>query len=626
MLNGRRTIGVFLCKIAGDGRNDICRALHAQAKKRGIDLIYFNMVGIIGADCDEFGKYEDRILDVIPFDKLDGVLFDNNNQFMESVRDRIRKKLMEVSCPVICIGEPCDDFPQVHFDNSIAIREFVDRFVNTRGITSIGYMSGPKGQPDAMDRLRAFRESMVKNGLPQDGAGVFYGDFWYTYGRQAAEYFASLPGGCPRAVICANDHMAISLCDAFTDMGIAVPEQVCVTGYDDVAEASQHSPSITTVAQDKNILARTIFDLFENADKGIPERTYIPTTNIYRTSCGCPDPTQISESRNESFHKNLGLMYNIYDAQAAMLEMAANTDIHELGAAFERRSLNFGPYSKFFFFAYTDREGRCSYEREMTAPTHDLTPAVWIDRTGTSVRPGEGFTADDFLPANRDTTPHCCYVTHIHFGEHCFGYTAITMDTDVPFNEFYNIWTVNIAVSLETLLQRNSVRSLISDLERESTHDRLTGLYNRKGFEKMLNSRIHENSGSEEITAVMIDLDRLKEINDIYGHSEGDAAISAIGHIISEECPADAICGRTGGDEFYVVTNGCDRERAEDMVMRIRTRIKAYNEYSGKKYTLGASFGTAFGEASDRNETETILRAADKLMYEEKRNKKVQRS
>ncbi|MBR4224695.1 MAG: substrate-binding domain-containing protein, partial [Oscillospiraceae bacterium] len=490
MLNGRKTIGIFMSGIAGTFRRDLCHELYRAGTGHGFDLLFFNFVGTIGADYIDYGVREDRILDVIPFDKFDGMIFDNNNVFIDSVRDHIHDRLMSCRCPIISISEPCKDFSQVCFDNSSAIKEFVHHFVNEHGFTRIGYMSGIKGHPDAVERLNAFGDAMEEHGLPREGAGVFHGDFWYNKQHEAAEFFIKKCGGLPQAIVCANDFMALSLCDALAKRGIRIPQDVCISGYDDVDEARAHIPSISTASQDKSRLADSIFSLFDKAisGKSIGRVTCIPTTNIYRGSCGCGDSDlNEPEDRNLSFRRNINLLYNIYDAEAAMLSLTGIDRIKDMEAVFEKHSLNFGRYTKFFLFAYTDEVGRPSYDSAFSEPTHTVTPAIWIDRTGTS-KHMKIMSTDILIPPTDSPEPQCYYLTHLHFGEHCFGYSAVMMEGNYPFNEFYNIWTVNLAVAIETLMQRNSINALLCDLEKESTHDRLTGLLNRSGFEDKVHS------------------------------------------------------------------------------------------------------------------------------------------
>ena len=615
--------------ISGTFRREQCRAISVSAKAHGYDVLFFNFVGLIGANLDVYGIREDWILDVIPFDRFDGIIFDNNNVFIDSIREKIHDRLKSCTCPIISISEPCDDFCQICFDNSSSIKEFVDHFVKVHGFTRIGFMSGIEGHPDATERLDAFTEAMKENGLPPRGEGVFYGDFWYNKKDEAAEFFINECGGLPQAIICANDFMAMSLCDALEKRGYRVPEDVCISGYDDVIEGRTHQPSISSAMQDQDLLAEKIFELFDRAAAGgqLEKKICIPTTNVYRASCGCKaDEEDGIRDKNMSYHRNISFLYNIYDAEAAMLSLTALNSIDRMEEVFEKHSLNFGPYEKFFLFAYTDSMGVPSYNKAFFRPTHTVKAAISIDRSGTSVLPDGDMSTDMFIPPVNCDEPQCCYITHINFGDHCFGYSAVTMDNEYPFNEFYNIWTVNLAVSLETLMQRNSISSLVSDLEKESTHDRLTGLLNRRGFEDRLYSEFEKVHDTDMvITAVMMDLDGLKYINDYYGHGEGDVALSAMGRIISSGVDDSVICGRTGGDEFYAVMFGKDIDYAESFVTRVRHSIDTFNKTAGKKYVLAASCGIHSHRACDIRHIDSLLRTADERMYAEKRSKHAER-
>ncbi|MBQ5311123.1 MAG: GGDEF domain-containing protein, partial [Oscillospiraceae bacterium] len=330
---------------------------------------------------------------------------------------------------------------------------------------------------------------------------------------------------------------------------------------------------------------------------------------------------------NAASHKVLSMMYYILDTEAAMLEMNRLSRIDGLTDTFAKYSLNIGSYSKFFLFAYTDEQGRYSYETEMDVPTGTVFPCVWIDKTGTSVRPEGCITTDQFIPVDTSEEPCCYYISHIHFGDHAFGYSAIMMDSDEPINEFYSVWMVNISISLETFLQRSRVKRLVEDLEEQSTHDRLTGMLNRRGFEKesdMIYSRISEDPESV-LSVIMVDMDKLKYINDAFGHKEGDFAISTLGSVILSCCGEGDISGRTGGDEFYIVLPGKDEEDAERTVELLNTKLDEVNRTSGKEYTIDVSCGIYSAKIKQQDGLEDFLRESDERMYEKKLSKNAQR-
>ena len=182
MINSHKTIGVFISGIDWEYKKELCRSLNMAARGFGFNLLIFSFIGRIGEKYDDYGRYEDRLLDIIPFERLDGIIFENSNIFSDDIRKKIHRRIAKCSCPVVAISQPCEDFYEVLFDNKVGITEMVEHFTKHHGFTRIGYMSGIEGHPDSVERLSAFKAAMKKNGLPEEGEGIFHGDFWYGRG------------------------------------------------------------------------------------------------------------------------------------------------------------------------------------------------------------------------------------------------------------------------------------------------------------------------------------------------------------------------------------------------------------------------------------------------------------
>ena len=119
----------------------------------------------------------------------------------------------------------------------------------------------------------------------------------------------------------------------------------------------------------------------------------------------------------------------------------------------------------------------------------------------------------------------------------------------------------------------------------------------------------------------MIDMDRLKAINDDYGHAEGDYAIKALADIIQSCCTDGAIAGRTGGDEFYVLAVGYDKKQAELFSKRLEEGLAKFNSTADKEYKLNASCGYSVKKVSEISRLEDLLKLSDEKMYKAKRKK-----
>jgi diguanylate cyclase (GGDEF)-like protein len=149
--------------------------------------------------------------------------------------------------------------------------------------------------------------------------------------------------------------------------------------------------------------------------------------------------------------------------------------------------------------------------------------------------------------------------------------------------------------------------------------DPLTGVLNRRSVLLFAANRIASaDRHHHSFSCVMIDLDNLKDINDVYGHAAGDRALETITSVVSQLKRTEDLLGRLGGDEFVVFLPYCDIEGAEKLAERSRTGIsQEILLHDGNEYSVTASFGVACLKDTDESPLD-ILSRADKAMYEAK--------
>src|ERR1700730_9072467 len=155
---------------------------------------------------------------------------------------------------------------------------------------------------------------------------------------------------------------------------------------------------------------------------------------------------------------------------------------------------------------------------------------------------------------------------------------------------------------------------LFGEVRHRAISDSLTGLANYRRFIEVLQSEL-ERSGrtNRHFSVLLMDLDKLKEINDRYGHQTGTRAICRVAEVLRQHCRAIDTAARYGGDEFSLLLP----ETSESAARRVASRIKQHLEASTEKPKLTASVGVAT-HPSNGTSVQHLLESADQELYAQK--------
>ena len=178
--------------------------------------------------------------------------------------------------------------------DSLGIDNYGGAYAMTRHLVALGrervaFIRGPRGNGDAEARLRGYREALRDAGAESNSEWVFEGDFQKSAGLAAVERLLAVTPR-PDALFASNDSMAIAAMSALREAGLRVPEDVAVTGFDDIPVARHLHPQLTTVRQPIQKLGATAFDVLYSmiSGEGRPEpEVVLPTSLVVRGSCGC---------------------------------------------------------------------------------------------------------------------------------------------------------------------------------------------------------------------------------------------------------------------------------------------------------------------------------------------------
>ena len=150
--------------------------------------------------------------------------------------------------------------------------------------------------------------------------------------------------------------------------------------------------------------------------------------------------------------------------------------------------------------------------------------------------------------------------------------------------------------------------------------DPLTGLGNRRGFEIAASVVFEINRRRGVDTALLyFDLDKFKDINDRFGHAEGDRALREFAELLRNVLRVSDVIARLGGDEFAALLSVTSDY--EMVVQRIRKALDVSNHDGHRQYSIESSIGVAVIKANDDENLESIMQRADESMYEQKRSR-----
>jgi diguanylate cyclase (GGDEF)-like protein len=189
--------------------------------------------------------------------------------------------------------------------------------------------------------------------------------------------------------------------------------------------------------------------------------------------------------------------------------------------------------------------------------------------------------------------------------------------------------SVQIALFIAVSVVTSKLTHDAQRLRRLAMTDDLTGLHNLRSFEARLAAIMRgSRGGGTSVSMFVLDVDRLKALNDKYGHLTGAEAVRTVGHIIAASLPPTAVACRYGGDEFVVVLPFCSASQAKHLADDLRRKVNAAAPVlAGRSFptgTLSISIGLASRAVErtvhqlggpDYESGEALFRAADAALY-----------
>lgn len=312
-------LGLFVDLVWQPYQNDLMLGVEDECRRSGTSL-YCLAGGVI--------DQPQPFYDIVGAADLDGIIVSSGTMARRAAAELgpFLKRFRDI--PLISVSVEVEGFPCVLIDNVEGTRELTEHLIGAHGRRRIAFVR--VDHPEGELRFAGYRAALRARGMPLDPELVVEGQFTWEAGVDAVRVlFDERETPCD-AIVASSDWIAIGALHALRQRGIAVPDTVAVTGFDDVDEARFSVPSITTVYQPVRELGATACRLALDRlrRRETPLVTRVPTRSEYRQSCGCGLRDSRPRSRQAPAQ---GGGLDAFERERAALEAALLEPVPELG-------------------------------------------------------------------------------------------------------------------------------------------------------------------------------------------------------------------------------------------------------------------------------------------------------
>ncbi|MBB5325394.1 LacI family transcriptional regulator [Anoxybacillus tepidamans] len=269
-----RTIGLIIPDVANPFFAEIARKVEDRGRELGFNVLMCNT--------DNNPETEEMYLSLLKQKSVDGIIIGTTTK-----NYTVLNELLHEHFPIAFIAQ---DIPELAID-VVRVDDFLGGYQAVSHLVSLGHkkiaiMLGNLNRTSDKDRLQAYRQVLQENGLEYDERLVIYTDYSMEAGKRAAFELLRSPQK-PTAIFACFDSLAVGVYQAAKEMGLCIPEDLSVVGFDNTILATIVDPPLTTVAQPIDEMGRQVVDLIIReieGEKNMKQRVILPPELIVRHS------------------------------------------------------------------------------------------------------------------------------------------------------------------------------------------------------------------------------------------------------------------------------------------------------------------------------------------------------
>ncbi len=624
----KKKVAVFANGWGSDYLQEIVDGIYQKAKKLNIDIFVFVNYSTF-VEIDYNNKGEINIFRLPDLSDFDGVILMANSFNRREEIEYMIQTLEKNPVPVVSIEYELDGIDCIGTDNYAGMYELAEHIIYMHDAKNIVFIGGPKEHQESNIRLKAVRDVANKYGVVIKDDDIIYSDWAKNMTQDLFRAWLDKNEALPDAIICANDIMAMGVCELLNELGYKVPKDVKVTGYDCIRLAQEFEPPITTVTHKWTEMGdwalRCLWDKIEGKEDN--SSISLKTAFVCGGSCGC----KIKNSRFEynsvarNYHaKRLDALRADSHFRHIYLSLrnveSIDTFSNSLAYRFKVDSWMEGNNfmlclePQFFHIEENDENLRVegySDNMEVICSLKDGVPREY-----------EVMKRKDaiFRVSNEKEDPGIYIFVPVHTEGKNLGFAMLTREIDIAEDNYLYIWTRHMNQYMEQVRRNFKLAEATRKLAELSITDVLTGVYNRAGCDRVIYPFLKDcqAQGGKGIV-MLVDIDRMKTINDVYGHANGDLALRVVSSILKEELPKGFLVARFGGDEFFVAGKGGRNIRIESIIKRISKQLALEVKRRKIEFDLSVSIGGIQMEKGEEFVLEKCLAKVDEYMYETKK-------